>query len=352
MEFEQRTQHPQFIGTPLNVSEGIKFGEGMVYEYRRTSIKKDSTDPYHHDLARPYTHNTIFARGVSAFNREDIYDLIVFLVNHGSRNFIIRVIDETRFTRNTTTAIKIYDFLVSRQTTFLLQINGEKFDYVADYYSKLREKFVQSEASSLEKSRISKMTHQKLKKTRKDRKELKTHFMRMMFVIGKDIDGVSKIVQESGLRGMPKHKLIKFEKENLREIQKLKKKRKYDYAKCQVTGDYFVVPRKYARATEYSFASLGLGSSDVMKNMFTENLGMNYLCCSKESFPELVVNEAPMEAEPEGMFDIVQEAEAEAEEEKLSVDEIKWLVEIYNKQYNQGTITVDELTTKMARLFS
>lgn len=349
MNFEKRKQHSQFSESPLNVSAKISFGEGMVYEYRRTSIKKDETDPYHHDLARPYTHNTIFARGVSAFNREDIYDLIVFLVKEGSRNFIIRVIDETRFTRNTTTAIKIYDFLVAHQTTFLLQIDGEKYDYVADYYSKLREKFVQSESSSLEKSRISKMTHQKLKKSRKNRKELKTHFMRMMFVIGKDVDGVSKIVQESGMRGLQRNKLIKFEKQNRREIMKLSRKKRYDYAKCHVSGDYFVAPRKYAMKGEHAFSALGIGSSEVMKNMFTEKLGMNYLCCPKESFPELMTSDRPMEEDagpPGGAFDIVHD------EEPLNMEEIKWLTEIYNKQYTRGDITIEELTEKMSRLFS
>lgn len=342
-EFEQRPQHAQFSRSPVNVSSGISFGEGKVYEYRRTSVKKDETDPYHHDLSRPYNDNTIFARGVSAFNREDIFEIIQFLIDNGSRNFIFRVIDETRFTRNTTAALKIYDLCIAMHTTFLLEINGQRYDYVKDYYSKLRPLFVASESSSLEKSRISKLTHAKRRKTMKVRKEIKENFIDMMFVLGKGEDGVRDMVLKTGMRGMNEKKIRSWHAKRMNQIKKLKKKRKYAYAKCKTTGDYFIVPNKYASRDDISFGQLGLGGKDIMKNFFTPEKSLNYLCSPKEEFAAIEAV-APIDADMAGPA-----ADASGD---LTFDEMKWLVDVYSRQHAEGQITIDELTEKMSELFS
>jgi len=349
-DFEQRPQHALFLNSPVNVSAGISFGEGKIYEYRRTSVKKDETDPYHHDLSRPYTDNTIFARGVSAFNREDIFEIIRFLIENGSRNFIFRVIDETRFTRNINTALKIYDLLLANKTTFLIEINGKRYDYVKEYYNSLRSLFVASESSSLEKSRISKMTHAKRRTTMKARKEIKENFIDMLFVIGKDIEEVKNTIYNTGIKGLNDKKLQKWSKTRQKKIQLLRKKKKYAYAKCHTTGDYFIVPNKYALRDDISFGNLGFGGKEIMKKFFTTEKNLNYLCSPKEEFSDKD-SVAPVDMDMAGPA-AGPAAGSTTGDEKLSSDEKKWLIDVYIRQHIEGQIAIEELTEKMTKLFT
>lgn len=346
MKFEGRAQHPNFQTSPLNVSDQISFGTGSVYEYRRTSTKKSEDDLYHHHLSRSFDHNTIFAHGVSGFNREDIYVLIKFLLDNGSRNFTIRVLDETRFARNTVTCLKIYDILRSMNTTFILEIDGQKYDYIRDYFTHLRERFIESEGSSVEKSRISKRTYAAKKAAYKNKKALREHFVNMMFVLADKngipgVEGVKDIIMETGMKSLNTRMLKKHFEKHSAEIKKLKQKKKYTYAKCATSGNYFTAPAKLAGRDDLFFKVMGFGGDSVMKNFFKDWMSINYLCCSAEEM------EGPSSEEP------TEQMEGPSSEEGgLNMDEVKWLVELYHSQRESGQISIDELTDRMSRLFA
>ncbi len=352
MKFEKRAQHPSFQDSPLNVSSKISFGTYIIYEYRRTSTKKADDDLYHHHLAKPFDHNTIFAHGVSAFNREDMFVLVKFLLDNGSRHFTIRVMDETRFARNTVTCLKIYDILKALKTTFILEIDGQKYDFVRDYFTHLRERFIESEGSSMEKSRISKKSYAAKKSAYKNKKVLREHFINMMFVIaGKHgIHGVKDIVMETGMKSLNTRILKKHFEKNSAEIGRLKRKKKYTYAKCATSGNYFTVPARLAKRDDLFFKVMGFGGDSVMNKFFKDWMSINYLCCSAEEMegppPEPPSSEGPeeeeMEAGPAGP----------SKEGALNMDEVKWLVELYHSQHESGHISIDELTDRMSRLFT
>jgi RNA polymerase-binding transcription factor DksA len=325
--------------SPLNVSRDIIFGEGVVYDYRRTSTK---TSQDHLEMSRPYDDNTVFAKGVSAYKRGDINILVSFLLDNGSRNFILRVADETRFTRNVFTAMKIYDKCMTMKTTFLLEIDGKKYDYVKDFYEKLRPKFAAAESSSEEKSRISKISAKKRKIITLLKKELKVFFINMMFVLaGNDFSAVYDMVTRSNMK-INKSVLLNWKYKKRKEISKLRKINDYSYAKCRRTGDYFIIPPEYSERTDLSFRMLGIGDESVMKSFFTTHLNMHYLCFSKDEYTEDKQEEETSE------FD---EIELELESpEKLDPQEHKWLVSVYHNQYVSGDISIQQLTEKISKL--
>ena len=337
--YSYRTQHPLYVNSPLNVSAEIKFGRGQVYEYRRTSTNLSFDKPEHHHLSRPYNENTIFAVGVSAFKREDIYDLIVFLVQNGSRDFFFHIVDETRFTRNMSAALKIHDYLFSNKTTFYLVIDGKKYDYVKDFYSYLRQMFVESEASSVEKSRISKLAYKRKKDLKQIKKDLKDHFIGMMFVLSGGLQGAIHIQQSIDIIGLSVPKLKMWYKENQKIIKRLKKIKEYTYVKCNYTGDYFICPAKYFGRKDLSVTYVGLGPSD-MRKCFTNYFNMNYLCFKKEDI-EVKESEMNLEAGP-----------ADANPSQLSENDKEWIVEVYTEKHKRGEITISELTEKLRKLFS
>jgi hypothetical protein len=328
-KFTNREQHICFINSPLDVSSKIKFGKGQVYEYRRTSTGHDDD---HYEMNRPANRNTIIASNVSAFNREDICDLIFFLVNNGSRNFIFKVVDETRFTRNTVAALKIRDFLISKKTSFSLVIGDEKYDYVDDFYTHLRPKFITSEASSIEKSRISRMAHSKKKKLKKLKDELRTYFINMMFVIGGGLQGAIRINERINVLGMSIPKLGIWYKKHLKEIKRLKKQKDYYYTKCSYYGFYFICPPSLAERKDLCSTYVGIDNS--IRSYFS-NKKISYLCCSgKTKF----VNQADIDFEME-------------EDDDPTDQEKEWLVEVFTQQHAKGEITLQELTEKMQKLF-
>jgi hypothetical protein len=352
MTFEKREQHSDFQDSPLNVSSKISFKNGTIYEYRRTSTKKGEDDLYHHHLVRSFDHNTVFAHGVSAFNREDMFLLVKFLLNNGSRNFTVRVLDETRFARNTVTCLKIYDILRALKTTFTLEIDGVKYDFVRDYFSHLRERFIESEGSSLEKSRISKKSYAARKGAYKNKKVLRDHFINMMFVIADKcgmggVLGVKDIVMETGMRSLNTRMLNKHFEKNKTEIGKLKRKKKYTYAKCATSGHYFTVPSRLAKRDDLFFKVMGFGGDSVMKEFFKEWMSLNYLCCSVEEMEGPVAPDTSQTQDQEA-----GPASTDEPGENLNMDEVKWLVELYHTQHQTGEISIDELTDRMGRLFN
>jgi hypothetical protein len=343
LPFQEREQHPFFKDSPLNVDKNIDFGDGVVYGYRRTSTKKGEDDKYHHQLSKAYNRNTIFAYGVSAFNREDIFSLIKFLINNGSRFFTLDVIDETRFSRNTVTCLKIYDFLMSNNTTFFLCIDGVKYDYVKDYFSKLREKFIETESSSLEKSRISKKSYQAKKGSYRNKKVLREHFINMMFALAgkKGYECVVEMAMTTGMKSLNPSFLKRWHKKNKIQIDRMIKRKSYTYVKCSTSGNYFTVPTRFTEKKDLFFKALGFGGDDVMKKFFTDHLSLNYLC-----FPAKDIEEETMEQEPPVSEPPVSEPPVSEE------DKIKHMVGVYHSQHQNGEISIDQLTEKMSSLFS
>ena len=216
-------QHPDFKHLEIEIDRNIDIRDGAVYDLRRTSDKVD-LGKYHQYLSRPRTKNTIMMNGVSAWSRGDIYRFIeILVVDKKLKRFTIETADETRFTRSSNTALRVYSLLRANRVNLTLVLGEKSYDYANDFFNTLDDLFKNAQASSDEKSRRSKEAWKKKKQIERIGKPLREFFIvRMIAFFNNDIGKVCEICQELGLK---KSKL------NLKKITSIQKEKTPTYKK-------------------------------------------------------------------------------------------------------------------------
>ena len=282
-------QHPDFKHLEIEIDRNIDIRDGAVYDLRRTSDKVD-LGKYHQYLSRPRTKNTIMMNGVSAWSRGDIYRFIeILVVDKKLKRFTIETADETRFTRSSNTALRVYSLLRANRVNLTLVLGEKSYDYANDFFNTLDDLFKNAQASSDEKSRRSKEAWKKKKQIERIGKPLREFFIvRMIAFFNNDIGKVCEICQELGLKKSKLNlkKITSIQKEKHQLIRKLIKGRsKFHYAKCYQTGHYFVTTPSMAKRKDLCFSMMGIGGPNEMEKFFKQS-SLRWFCCRKTDFAE------------------------------------------------------------------
>jgi len=214
-----------------------------------------------------------------------IFKIIKYIVEKGNKTFTLHVADYSRFSRNLNVTSLIYNYIYDRNINLTLNVDGDVYSYIDDYYPKLRDMFKNCEKFSDDLSRVMKKvsSKRKLQKIMDNNSKLATDYFKYFISYFQKIE--TRHLLELKRHNLSLVKIAKYKRESKDLLNKFHFNGDLHYFYCPLINCRIVCPLEIAQLENIDSTIIkGFDQEDFLAIAESGNEYLEWSCYHYDNF--------------------------------------------------------------------